>query len=168
METWNSDIPVATAKLIQEPHQYPVHQGRTNAPPASLLRGTGRSSRVVLQEQDVSSFNPSRTSPKLSDQDIQSLKAQGFTMGLIRAMQYNAQIFPMRIWVVDNSGAWLKSHGFEHGLRILEGQVNMKLCLHSQRLLKTSHRKYEYGRWTSHRRESKCQGCQTGGVQSLE
>jgi len=58
----------------------------------------------VLQTQNASSLNPSRTSTKLSDQDIQSLKAQGFTMGLIRAMQYNTQVFPMRIWVVDNSG----------------------------------------------------------------
>ena len=68
------------------------------------MLSTGRSSRVVLQTQDASSLNSSRTSPKLNDQDIQSLKAQGFTMGLIRAMQYNAQVFPMRIWVVDNSG----------------------------------------------------------------
>jgi hypothetical protein len=108
MGTLDIDIPVATATLIHETNQHPEQQGRIIASPA-----TGRSSRVVLQQQDASSSDPSRTSPKLGDQDIQSLKAQGFTTGLIRAMQYNAQIFPMRIWVVDNSGEWLKSNGFD-------------------------------------------------------
>jgi hypothetical protein len=103
MGTFDNDIPMATATLIHGTNPHPVQQGRTNEPGASML-STGRSSRVVLQTQDASSLNSCRTSPKLSDQDIQSLKAQGFTMGLIQAMQYNAQVFPMRIWVVDNSG----------------------------------------------------------------
>ena len=77
----------------------------------------GRSSRVLLQKQEASSFDPSQTAPTLSDQDIQSLKTQGFTMGLIRAMQYNTTVFPMRIWVVDNSGA-SKFEGFQHGVSV--------------------------------------------------
>ena len=106
MSTFDNNIPVATATYIYETNPHPVQQGKTNDARAAML-STGRSSRVVLQTQDASSLNPSQTtSPKLSDQDIQSLKAQGFTMGLIRAMQYNAQVFPMRIWVVDNSGTY--------------------------------------------------------------
>ena len=103
MRTFDNDIPMATATLIHETNPHPVQQGRTNEPGAVMF-STGRSSSVVLQTHDGSSLDPRRTSPKLNDQDIQSLKAQGFTMGLIRAMQYNAQVFPMRIWVVDNSG----------------------------------------------------------------
>ena len=105
MSTFDNNIPVATATYIHQSYPHPVQRGKTSDERAAML-STGRSSRVVLQTQDASSLDPRRTSPKLSDQDIQSLKAQGFTMGLIRAMQYNAQVFPMRIWVVDNSGTF--------------------------------------------------------------
>jgi len=46
------------------------------------------------------------TNPTLSGKEMQILKDQGFTTGLIRDLQRNAQAFPMRIWIVDNSGTF--------------------------------------------------------------
>jgi len=45
-------------------------------------------------------------SPTFNDKDIQTLKDQGFTMGLINTIRRNVQTFPMRIWIVDNSGTF--------------------------------------------------------------
>jgi hypothetical protein len=94
----DTDIPVATATLLFETDEKQRDAGRTQT-----LLTTGRSSRVILQDASPSDTN--RTPPPLGDQEIQILKAQGFPMGLIHAVHRNAQIFPMRIWVVDNSGA---------------------------------------------------------------
>jgi hypothetical protein len=42
---------------------------------------------------------------QLSHHEIESLKAQGYTSGLINAISRNCMTFPLRIWVVDNSGS---------------------------------------------------------------
>lgn len=93
-KAYEDDIPVAIATP-----QFMTDQ-QLAAPPTLLAKG--RSSRVLIPD-DSSSSSPL----PLSDHEIHSLKAQGFTMGLINAMHRNNQIFPMRIWVVDNSGMWL-------------------------------------------------------------
>ncbi len=85
---YQDDIPVA----IATPEFVTNHQG------SQSLLSKGRSSRVLMPE----SYNDS--AHVLREHEVQALKAQGFTMGLIHAMGRNNQTFPMRIWVVDNSG----------------------------------------------------------------
>lgn len=80
------DIPVAIASPIVESEAVQQDQS-ANAP-------------TVL----TSLSDPSRA-PILGDHEIETLKAQGFPMGLIHAMHRNAQDFLTRIWLVDNTGA---------------------------------------------------------------
>jgi Mg-chelatase subunit ChlD len=46
-----------------------------------------------------------------SQQAIDSLKQQGFTRGLITSMTLNKREFPIRMWIVDNSGSMRASDG---------------------------------------------------------
>jgi Mg-chelatase subunit ChlD len=62
----------------------------------------GRSSRVNL---------PTGTSYKLSDNEILALQEQGFTRGLAKSLTINSAAFPLRIWVVDNSGSMSTTDG---------------------------------------------------------
>uniref|UniRef100_A0A7S2LTA3 VWFA domain-containing protein n=1 Tax=Leptocylindrus danicus TaxID=163516 RepID=A0A7S2LTA3_9STRA len=48
---------------------------------------------------------------RLNTHTIQDLKAQGYTDGLIRALQVNKTEFPIRFWVVDNSGSMWTNDG---------------------------------------------------------
>lgn len=94
------DIPMAYA--MAPGSVTPVSPPLSAAPPRPTLRSTGRSSRVML---------PNQKSKVLGQSDIQALKQQGFTEGLARAMSKNNAAFPIRIWVVDNSGSMTQSDG---------------------------------------------------------
>eukprot|EP00934_Nitzschia_sp_Nitz4_P001282 Nitzschia sp. Nitz4//scaffold33_size148984//82558//83748//NITZ4_002932-RA/size148984-processed-gene-0.170-mRNA-1//-1//CDS//3329548439//1282//frame0 len=59
----------------------------------------GRSSRVVLSNSDTLNTH------ELGDYERNSLKTQGFPGGLIDSMMESCQVFPLRFWVVDNSGS---------------------------------------------------------------
>ena len=74
--------------------------GTVMPPPRGLTKG--RSSRVIM---------PKQTSKVMSGTDIQALRDQGFSTGLARAMTANNAAFPLRIWVVDNSGSMNTSDG---------------------------------------------------------
>ena len=89
---YDDNIPVA----IATPEFVTDHHVGSSAP---ALLPRGRSSRVIIPGESASNHVP------LGSFEIDSLKAQGFTMGLINSMQRNNQVFPMRIWVADNSGA---------------------------------------------------------------
>jgi hypothetical protein len=41
----------------------------------------------------------------ISETDINRLKSQGFTSGLAEALSQNNLAFPLRVWVIDNSGS---------------------------------------------------------------
>jgi Mg-chelatase subunit ChlD len=62
----------------------------------------GRSSRVVV---------PRASQKTLVDEEVQALRAQGYTKGLVQALARNSLIFPLRIWVVDNSGSMSAGDG---------------------------------------------------------
>jgi hypothetical protein len=47
----------------------------------------------------------------MTDLEIRALVEQGFTRGLAEAMTKNSAAFPLRIWVVDNSGSMANSDG---------------------------------------------------------
>lgn len=92
------DIPLAYAM----PSPMAPQMG-ASAPPERSLEGIrGRSSRVLLPKQKSYVMNQS---------SIRQLKEQGFTTGLAEAMTKNNAAFPLRIWVVDNSGSMAKSDG---------------------------------------------------------
>jgi hypothetical protein len=42
-------------------------------------------------------------SPAFSMEQVQYLKSQGFSMGMIRALYAQKQSFPLRVWILDNS-----------------------------------------------------------------
>uniref|UniRef100_A0A7S2IDX7 VWFA domain-containing protein n=1 Tax=Helicotheca tamesis TaxID=374047 RepID=A0A7S2IDX7_9STRA len=42
---------------------------------------------------------------ELSETEIDELRKQGFTRGLANALSINSSVFPIRFWVIDNSGS---------------------------------------------------------------
>jgi hypothetical protein len=105
-KTMDPDIPVVTATVVGA---IPVPAGRPG-----LTKG--RSSRVNM---------PLQKSYKLREDEILALQDQGFTKGLSKTLTNNNTAFPVRIWVVDNSG----SMRIADGHRILEtkNMSNVKL-----------------------------------------
>jgi Mg-chelatase subunit ChlD len=87
------DIPMAYASPVT-----PMASPRPYAP----LMTEGRSSHVLL---------PKQKSKVMTDPEIRVLMEQGFPRGLAEAMTKNNEAFPLRIWVVDNSGSMTKSDG---------------------------------------------------------
>jgi len=69
-------------------------------PPRTLNKD--RSSRVIL---------PKLKSKVMSNIEINAMREQGFTTGLARAMTQNNATFPLRIWVIDNSGSMNRPDG---------------------------------------------------------
>jgi hypothetical protein len=171
------DIPVAiaTPEFLTDQQQQQQFSGAAAAvlapplplpPPPRYDMSKGRSSRVLMPDE---SSSPSTLSPST----IQSLQAQGFTMGLIHAMHRNTQIFPMRIWVVDNSGKYvgsriafcvLRTTMIEQTYAALYPILTIPFSITSHVI----HRKYEPRRWSSDCRESKCQKSQARQMQSVE
>ena len=49
---------------------------------------------------------PSNPSPYLSQEQVNQLQAQGFPVGLAAEMGRTRTVYPVRFWVVDNSGAY--------------------------------------------------------------
>jgi hypothetical protein len=99
-----ADIPVAIMATADDgvgvvPLAYAEQQ------PPSLLQ-KGLNARVFVPPQSLSN------SKILGDVEIHALKAQGYTSGLIRGITNNiCQTFPLRIWVVDNSGSMSMGDG---------------------------------------------------------
>ena len=105
------DIPVFPV-VYGDPVPPPVVAGSHGGNHRGLASAaTGRSQRVMVPPSSEYT-----THKELTPRDIQSLQDQGFTMGLIQAMSRNSQLFPLRIWVVDNSG----SMSMQDGHRIIE------------------------------------------------
>mmetsp|Transcript_8626 Transcript_8626/g.14623 ORF Transcript_8626/g.14623 Transcript_8626/m.14623 type:complete len:397 (-) Transcript_8626:219-1409(-) len=102
------DIPLAQATIIDN-----VSSAQNDGRPRLKK---DRTSRLSLPQQECSS---------LSAPDMERLQEQGFPAGLSRAMNENKLAFPLRIWVVDNSGSMNKNDGH----RIVEtlSKDNVKL-----------------------------------------
>lgn len=88
----DEDIPIvmATAHVIND--QPPIAQAVDSRP----VLTKGRSSRVAIKS--VGDVQP------LGENETYALKDQGYTQGLIESLSTNSSVFPLRIWVVDNSG----------------------------------------------------------------
>jgi len=70
--------------------------------------------QIILNNQQSSNTTTIKEEqrPALLDaHTIEDLKAQGYTDGLIRALQVNKTEFPIRFWVVDNSGSMWTNDG---------------------------------------------------------
>jgi len=92
-------IPFATAVGVLEAHPS-THDGKK--------------SRVKI---------PMQKSDDMSERAIRSLTDQGFSRGLAEALAVNSAAFPLRIWVVDNSGSMASTDG----ARLVEGSTKTDL-----------------------------------------
>ena len=84
--TMDCDIPIVTATVV----------GAIPVPVERPALSKGRSSRFNL---------PKQQSYVLRESEISALQDQGFTGGLAKTLTDNNASFPLRIWVVDNSGS---------------------------------------------------------------
>jgi len=98
----DSDGPVAIAvpdSSVPDSSQYSQGQ-RTDARPT--FPNQGRSKRVLV---------PQPSSKQLSNDETLTLKDQGYTSGLINSIARSNVTFPLRIWIVDNSGSMMNGDG---------------------------------------------------------
>lgn len=95
------DIPVAYAQPLPPP-----------AAPAALAGSAGGATIPITAEP-------------LSENQIARLKEQGFTYGLAKALEKNNVVFPLRIWVVDNSGSMNAQDG--HRIAATSKKDNVKV-----------------------------------------
>jgi hypothetical protein len=104
-------IPMAVATAVPEPiamahavpNQSQYSQGSTStARPTNTLLQQGRSKRVLV---------PQPSSKQLSRDGIYALKDQGYTDGLIESIARSNMTFPLRIWIIDNSGSMVTGDG---------------------------------------------------------
>jgi hypothetical protein len=98
----NSPIPMAMATAVATPA--PV--AHSNSIPVEGSRPTllkeGRSKRVLV---------PQPSSKQLSRDEKMTLRDQGYTDGLIKSIARSNMDFPLRIWIVDNSGSMVTGDG---------------------------------------------------------
>ena len=95
------DIPIAYAAPAQGVAVTPMVP--PSAPPARGLQRGGGSSRVMMPR--------GKSQRTLSSHEQKTLEDQGFTKGLIQSMIKNHDSFPLRIWIVDNSGSMSTGDG---------------------------------------------------------
>ena len=100
-----STIPMAVATPIPMAPPGTVHAVPVDADPvdAEPTESRPRSKRVLLSSQP--------SSKKLSHNEMLALKDQGYTDGLIRSIARSNMDFPLRIWIVDNSGSMASGDG---------------------------------------------------------
>jgi len=98
----DSDGPVAIAVPDSSvPDSSQSSQGqRTDARPTIINQG--KSKRVLV---------PQPSSKQLSNDETLTLKDQGYTSGLINSIARSNVTFPLRIWIVDNSGSMMNGDG---------------------------------------------------------
>jgi len=98
----DSDGPVAIAVPDSSvPDSSQSSQGqRTDARPTIINQG--KSKRVLV---------PQPSSKQLSNDETMTLKEQGYTSGLINSIARSNVTFPLRIWIVDNSGSMMTGDG---------------------------------------------------------
>jgi hypothetical protein len=75
-------------------------------PPSSTSNAANTSTSSTYQYPSFS-----RRIRDLDQRQIQQLKSQGYTQGLMDVLAQTTQYFPLRIWVVDNSGSMNQNDG---------------------------------------------------------
>jgi hypothetical protein len=116
----DTDIPIAYGTLVSDASApvedtagqriyYSNYSQPQNAPGRPSLQAAqninGRSSRIILPQTNLNIM------PALLDHQVQALLSQGYTRGLTQALHRNAQAFPLRMWIVDNSGSMSRTDG---------------------------------------------------------
>eukprot|EP00934_Nitzschia_sp_Nitz4_P001002 Nitzschia sp. Nitz4//scaffold33_size148984//77866//81653//NITZ4_002931-RA/size148984-snap-gene-0.26-mRNA-1//-1//CDS//3329548436//1002//frame0 len=69
------------------------------------------SSKKMGQNPDTTAQRYMENTLELTDSDRASLLYQGYPTGLIESMMVSTEVFPLRIWVVDNSGSMNTADG---------------------------------------------------------
>jgi hypothetical protein len=95
----------------------------SNKKPGLTKAGTGRSSRVMVPDASIVASRKT-----LSQQERDALQAQGFPAGLVDAMIQNCHYFPLRIWVVDNSGSMATGDGHRMIETLRANDVRLVTC----------------------------------------
>lgn len=98
------DYPIAVASYVNDQEPVDRRGGGGGVGGGSTLLRSGRSSRVLMPSQHAST-------KVLDASDVRALQSQGYTSGLIQSMSKNTLAFPLRIWVVDNSGSMATGDG---------------------------------------------------------
>lgn len=109
------DIPVAHATVVA----VPTAPSERNERPSRNTPKTRGSKDVVL---------PQQASKVMDNAQIRALMEQGFTRGLAEAMTQNNAAFPLRIWVVDNSGSMRERDGNRIVQARKKGDLKMVQC----------------------------------------
>jgi len=65
---------------------------------------------VPVTESITTRHFPNRPT-SLNEEQLRTLTKQGFTKGLARALNANYEYFPVRLWIIDNSGSMNKPDG---------------------------------------------------------
>lgn len=86
---------------------YNVNQNNVDTYPIAVSKATV----VALPCPPVAEVVPAVATQKQMRIATETLKEQGFTDGLIQSISRNKDIFPLRIWVVDNSGSMTTPDG---------------------------------------------------------
>jgi len=79
------------------------------------------------QEEDVV-FQPSSKSIGVDAHVYDTLKQQGFTTGMVDALLKNKKSFPLRIWIVDNSGSMRSADGQQIAESPTNSSVTLEKC----------------------------------------
>lgn len=108
---------MATATVIPLPVDGSVaSKTMADSRPTGTLLRQGRSKRVLM---------PQASSKVLNSSEVAALKDQGYTTGLIKSVARSNMTFPLRIWVVDNSGSMVTGDG--HRIVKTSNSENVKL-----------------------------------------
>jgi len=106
MHNGDLDIPIVAAMPVDNGGKginYAITTLPATTSNSSLLqKEKGRFSRVTI---------PQSSGKRLCDQEISALQSQGYSTGLIQAVERNVLLFPLRVWVVDNSGSMTAGDG---------------------------------------------------------
>mmetsp|Transcript_12493 Transcript_12493/g.19325 ORF Transcript_12493/g.19325 Transcript_12493/m.19325 type:complete len:418 (+) Transcript_12493:67-1320(+) len=65
----------------------------------------------TIPSSSQSSSSSNATSTRVSENEVLTMFKQGFSLGLIKLMAEIEENFPLRIWVVDNSGSMARDDG---------------------------------------------------------
>jgi len=64
--------------------------------------------KMLSSQHDLTT---TRGPTKFNEEQIQKLLLDGYTSGLIKAIEENFHTFPLRVWIVDNSGSMSRDDG---------------------------------------------------------
>jgi hypothetical protein len=107
------DSPTKTSSIDDLPVAVPAPLPSAPVAPNRTTLTKGRSKRVLM---------PQPSSKQLSPSESRGLKNQGYTNGLIKSVARSNMQFPLRIWIVDNSGSMMRQDGH----RLIESQNNVR------------------------------------------